>query len=416
MGGASATASNTSLAGTSLAGTRLWRGLFLARVFRIFEPMSSKPLHILQTCFSSSWGGLELQALEVSRRLIGRSHTVWIACVEGSRLESEARNAGVPVVPLGVSGYFHPGAVLALARFLRRERIDIIHAQHSKDLATVVPAKIASGRKCPILLSKRVGSYLMKRDPLHRFTYAHVDRVLAISEVIRKNVAETTPVPRDRIVTLHDAVDLGLFSPSAAHRDALRAEFGCATGSVLVGFIGRFSPGKGHEELLLAAALLAPDYPELRFVIVGEASRGEQAYERTVRARCAELNLGAIVLFAGFRNDVPDVLSAFDIFGFPSHAEAFGVVLIEAMAMELPVVATNCDGVLDIVVDGETGILVRPKNAPELASGVARLARDPAMRRSMGLAGRKRVESLFDQRTQTDAILRIYRELLGRPA
>ena len=390
--------------------------LYLAPVFCIFEPMSPEPLHILQTCFSPSWGGLELQALEVSRRLIGRSHAVWLACQGGSKLESEARNAGVPVVPLGVSGYFHPGAVLALARFLRRERIDIIHAQHSKDLATVVPAKIASGRKCPLLLSKRVGSYLMKRDLLHRFTYAHVDRVLAISEVIRINVAETTPVPPDRIVTLHDAVDLDQFSPSAAHRERVRAEFGCGSATVVVGFIGRFSPGKGHEEFLSAAALLAPAHPELRFVIVGEASRGEEPYERVVRERCEELNLGPVVRFTGFRKDVPDVLSAFDIFAFPSHAEAFGVVLIEAMAMERPVVSTNCDGVLDIVVDGETGIFVHPRNAAELAAALGTLALDPAMRRSMGLAGRKRAEALFDQRKQTDAIILAYRELLGRSA
>lgn len=375
--------------------------------------MDDPTLHILQSCFSRSWGGLELQALEVSARLAARGHRVTLAVPTRSRLAEEAARAGLSVLPLGVSGYVHPAAVWTLGRFLDRERVDVVHCQHSRDLATVVPAKIVSGRGCPILLSKRVGSYLMKRDLLHRFTYAHVDRVLAISEVIRANVIATTPAPADRVVTLHDAVDVARFSFGSAARPRVRAEFGADDGSVVVGFLGRFSPGKGHEEFLSAAARLAPAHPSLRFVIVGEASRGEEAYAAEVRALAARLALGDRVVFAGFRTDVPDVLAAFDIFAFPSHAEAFGVVLIEAMAMERPVVSSNCDGVLDIVVDGETGILVPPRDATALALGIERLVLDPALRAAYGAAGRRRVERMFDQRAQTDAIVRHYRELIG---
>lgn len=394
--------------------TRALAALFLAAVFTIFGPMSELPLHIVQTCFSASWGGLELQALEVSKRLASRSHRVWLACPKASRLEAEAREAGLATLALGVTGYVHPRAVAALSRFLRRERIDVIHCQHSKDLATVVPAGILSGRSCPILLSKRVGSYLMKKDPFHRFTYAHVDRVLAISEVIRRNVVDTTPAPAERVTTLHDAVDLDVFSPAAARRDAIRSEFGFDDRTIVVGFVGRFSPGKGHEELLDAAATLAPADPRLRFVIVGEASLGEENYARTIRERASGLGLDSVVRFAGFRRDVPDVLASFDIFAFPSHAEAFGVVLIEAMAMERPVVSTNCDGVVDIVVDGETGIFVHPGRSDELAAAISRLAADPSLRQSMGTAGRRRVEEKFDQRQQTDAIVEIYRELIAK--
>jgi glycosyltransferase involved in cell wall biosynthesis len=314
---------------------------------------------------------------------------------------------------LRVSGYFHPGALLAIARFLRLERVDVIHCQHSKDIATIVPAALLSRRAAPILLSKRVGSYIMKRDPLHRFTYAHVDRVLAISEVIRRNVIATTPAPPERVVTLHDAVDLERFDPLKADRAGVRAEFGATGETILVGFMGRFSPGKGHEEFLDAAALLAPRHSAMRFLVVGEASRGEEAYAATIRDRAARLGLEGVVRFVGFRTDVPDVLAACDLFAFPSHAEAFGVVLIEAMAMELPVVSTNCDGVLDIVVDGDTGIFVPPKDAAALAAGIGLLGSDPALRASMGRAGRRRVELLFDQRSQTDAFLRHYRELIA---
>jgi glycosyltransferase involved in cell wall biosynthesis len=121
-------------------------------------------------------------------------------------------------------------------------------------------------------------------------------------------------------------------------------------------------------------------------------------------------------LFAGFRRDIPDLMAAFDVFAFPSHAEAFGLVLIEAMAMERPVVSTNCDGVLDIVVDGVTGLYVNPRNAIQLANAIEKLGTDGELREKIGKNGRRRVEELFDQRRQIARIEEIYYGLLDLPA
>ncbi len=377
--------------------------------------MIHQPLNILQTCFSRSWGGLEIQALEISKQLRYRTHRVWLACLPGSRLEEEAIAAEVHVVPVKVKGYLHPLVIARLARFIRREGIDVIHCQHSKDIATIVPAKKLSGEGSPIVLSKRVGSYITKKDLLHRYTYGNVDRVLAISDVIHKNVLDTTPVPVEKVVTLHDAVDTEAFSLSRVSRDRVRREFKFTDETIVVGFVGRFSPGKGHEELVEAAALLNKRYNNIRFLVVGEASRGEQAYEQRIKSLCRSLKLDGVVQFTGYRKDIPDLMASFDIFAFPSHAEAFGVVLIEAMAMEKPVVSTNCDGVLDIVVDGVTGIYVNPRNPAQLAAAIEKLGADPLLREQMGKAGRERVEAMFDQRRQIRRIEDMYYELLGLP-
>ncbi|MBX2990837.1 MAG: glycosyltransferase family 4 protein [Bacteroidetes bacterium] len=378
--------------------------------------MIHQPLNVLQTCFSASWGGLELQALEISKQLKSRTHRVWLACIHGSRLEEAGRSADINVVPLKIRGYIHPLIVAKLARLVRREGIDIIHCQHSKDIATIVPARRISGERCPIILSKRVGSYVQKKDLLHQFTYANIARVLAISEVIRKNVIETTPVPPERVITLHDAVDTEAFSPSRVSKHRIRREFGIDDETLVVGFVGRFSPGKGHEEFLEAASALNNKYGNIRFLVVGEASYGEQAYEQRIRSMSRALKLDGVLTFTGFRKDVPDLMAAFDIFAFPSHAEAFGVALIEAMALERPVVSTNCDGVLDIVVDGETGIYVNPRNAQQLADAIERLGADPELRLSMGRAGRRRVEEMFDQQKHITRIEEIYYELLELPS
>ncbi len=376
-------------------------------------------MRILQTCFSRSWGGLEIQALDISQELLKRNHAVWLACCSGSRLEREAQENRIPVLTLAVKGYVHPGVVWHLARFIRRHDVAIIHCQLSKDIALAVPAARLSGRRPPVFLSKRVGSYIGKRDPLHRYTYSGIHRILAISSVIHANVLATTPIAPNRVVTLHDAIDTERFSPGRADGRSVREEFGIPGETTLIGFAGRFSPGKGHEEFLEAAAALSAERSGLAFLIVGEASYGEENYAEKIRRMSEELGLGRLLRFAGFRRDMPDVMAAFDIFAFPSHAESFGLVLIEAMAMERPVVSTNCDGVLDIMVDGETGLYVRPKRPGELAASLRRLVDDPELRRKMGKAGRERVVRLFDKRNQITRLEDLYAGALdgtARPA
>jgi glycosyltransferase involved in cell wall biosynthesis len=366
---------------------------------------------ILQTCFSRSWGGLEIQALEVADHLRKRGWPVALACPPASRLEQESLRRNLRVIPLDVKGYVHPILAFRLAGLIKEDGYRIVHAQLSKDLATIVPAIDIAGTHAGAILSKRVGSYLMKRDLMHRYTFSRVKRVLAISDVIRRNVIETSPIAPDSVVTLHDALDIEEFTPAPGRGAGVRSEFGLTDRHIVVGAVGRFSPGKGHEELLDAAARICPMRPDVRFVIVGEASRGEEAYAEGIRRRALDLGLGASIVFAGFRRDVPDVMASFDIFAFPSHAEAFGVVLIEAMAMERAVVSTNCDGVVDIVVDGLTGIMVPRRNGQKLAAGLLSLIDDPERRRSMGLAGRKRVEECFGRRRQMEMLETIYREV-----
>ena len=374
--------------------------------------MNPQPLTILQTCFSRSWGGLEIQALELSIGLRERGHHVTLAAPPGSRLATEAAGNGLAVVLLDVTGYVHPVLVWRLRNILRSTGADIIHCQHSRDLATVVPALQMSGRPIPLVLSKRMGSYIVKRDIFHRYTHRRISRVLAISEVIHRNVIDTTPVPPERVLTLHDAVDTSLYSLDRVDRWAVRRDTGVPDNAIVVGFVGRFSPGKGLEDLLHAAGILRERYPSVRYLIVGEASHGEEVYADSIRDLARRLNLNDVVVFTGHRTDIPAVMASFDILAFPSHAEAFGVVLIEAMAMQKPVVSTNCDGVVDIVVDGVTGVSVPPKDPQAFARGLERLIADAGLRRRMGDAGRARVLERFDRSVQLQRLEEVYRELL----
>jgi glycosyltransferase involved in cell wall biosynthesis len=151
----------------------------------------------------------------------------------------------------------------------------------------------------------------------------------------------------------------------------------------------------------------------LKFFIVGEASRGENQYADTIKQLAESQNLSNVI-FTGYRSDTPEVIAAMDIFAFPSHNEAFGIALTEAMAMAKPSVCSNSDGVLDIAVDNETSYLFETKNAEDLTNKLELLINSPDKRLVFGKAARKRAVENFDLNILTDKVINIYNELLNK--
>jgi glycosyltransferase involved in cell wall biosynthesis len=180
--------------------------------------------------------------------------------------------------------------------------------------------------------------------------------------------------------------------------------------------IGRVQISKGYLEFLAMARQITAEIPQARFLLVGEASRGETDEAEIILAKIREWQLEKAVRHLGFRRDVPRLLAAMDIFVFPSHAEAFGLALIEAMAMAKPVVASNCDGVLDIVSDRQTGLMVPPRQAAALSQAVLSLARNPVQRLEMGRRGREHVLKFFALDRMLNAIESVYHTTLSKAA
>ena len=266
--------------------------------------------------------------------------------------------------------------------------------------------------KIPLVFTKQVGSFIIKKDFLHRFIYNRVNVACAISEAIRKNLIDTTPLQPGKILLVHNCIDVNKFDPEKARREDIRSEFKVSEDEILIGMMARFSPGKGHEEFLAAAKFLIEKYNNLKFMIVGKASYGEEVYEKKIKSLASNI-LNQEVLFTGFREDTADVLSAMDIFVFPSHAEALGIALIEAMAMQCPTVSANSEGVLDIIVDGDTGLLFENKNAVDLSQKILELINSKEKRIKFGKNGRERVVDKFNLERQTEKVLEIYSSLIS---
>lgn len=364
-------------------------------------------MNILFSCLSKSWGGMEMLTLTQMQQLLDKHLYVELLCLFGSRMQAEALDKGFKIHTLNTSGYFNPAGISKLISLIKKNNFDIVHTHASKDLWTIVPALKISNSKTPLVLTKHVGSYIIKKDFLHKWIYSRVNIALAISEVIRKNLIETTPLIEDKVVLVHNGIDVNKFDPSKAERDKTRNEFNFADNEIIIGMIGRFSPGKGHGEFLNSAKILNAKNKNLKFLIVGEASFGEDDYEREIRNLGYTLGLKNMT-FTGYRNDIVNVLSAMDIFIFPSHAESFGLALAEAMAMELPSVSSNSDGVLEITIDNETGFLFENKNADDLADKTMKLISFVELRHKLGKAARQRIIEKFNINKQTDKIIKIY--------
>ncbi len=344
------------------------------------------------------------------KQLIKRGIHVELLCAAESRIHIEANNLGILLHPVKARGYFHPFTSLRIAFIIRRINFDIIHTHASKDLWVLVPALQFLRRRIPLVLTKHIGSFIEKNDYLHRRLYRYVTKAVAISTAIKNNILQTTPLSADRIILIPNGVDTQKFNPDIVSGEGVRKEFNIKPKEILIGMMARFSPGKGHEEFIKAASIIEKEHNNLRFIIIGEASRGEDEYEEKIKALAKGQKLNDII-FTGYRSDIPELLAALDIFIFPSHAEAFGIALIEAMAMRKPSVCTASEGVLDIALDGETSFLFEKQNADDLALKINSLISDPAKRKNFALAARQRVLQNFNIEAVTDRIVDVYEEL-----
>jgi len=337
-----------------------------------------------------------MQALLITRELQKRGHEVNLLCIPRTTLLKEAYAAGVPSVGLLGKDRQAVSTIKDLSRLLKGYSYDVVHTYLSHDLWWLVPAMTLSSSRAKLFLTKEVASGVRKNDPFHRLLYGRLQGIFAISNYIEESVINTCPVPRSQIHIVPPGISLDEFNPDLYDKDSTRKELGIPKDVILVGMVGRMSPGKGHEQFLEAAKkIVAETDLRVRFLVVGAASYGENEYELHIKTLLHDHGLEEFVQLIGFRKDIPRMMSALDILAFPSHEESFGITLTEAMAMKIPVVASGNAGVLDIVVDNETGILVQPRDHQSLAKGIIKLAQDPSMRRKFGEEGRKRVEAMF---------------------
>lgn len=238
-----------------------------------------------------------------------------------------------------------------------------------------------------------------------------VDRYIAVSSSVELQLVENG-VDADRISVVHDAVDVDNFS-RPRDTDAVRDELSIPPEAKVFGLLGRIMGWKGVKEFVSAAIRVLESLDDAYAVIVGDESDGNRSYFREVQDLAQKSSVRERIIFAGFRDDVPAVVQTLDLLVHTSlQPEPFGLVLVEAMAAGTPVVAADRGGPVDIVADGESGLLVDPEDTAALATAIERVLREPKAARKMGERGRRRARSQFAVDRHAGKIMDIYRSVL----
>lgn len=369
-------------------------------------------MKILISCLSKSWGGMEMFAVQSAQQLLKYNFDVHFFCIKDSKIDLNSEFLpSEKKLRVKSNAYLNFANIIRLRKYIVQNNIDLIHTQFSRDLWIISPALFLIKTHIPLVFTKQLGSFIIKKDPLHRWLYKRVDKAIAISSIIKKNLIETTPLNEEKIVVIPNVVDLERFNPENFNKKRLRKSFCIDENFLVFTNVARLSPGKGQDIILKAILLIKEQLNDTLFVFIGEAEEREKFYENNLKNFVRENNLEHLVKFYSFRKDIPEILAASDVFLFPSYAEAFGISLIEAMAMGLPNIVCKADGVIDIIIENETSLTFERNDIQTLSENILKLKNDAELRMKLGSNSIQRAKE-FSFEKYNHRIMKLYSELL----
>jgi glycosyltransferase involved in cell wall biosynthesis len=363
-------------------------------------------LSLFQIDTGREWRGGQRQALLLARDIKKRGYPLTLVVQPGSPLYEKAAAENIPVLPVKIKGEAHFGASLRIARAMKRQGCSLVHFHDAH--AVAVGGRAARWARAPIRVISRRVDFALRRNPFSRRKYSQdIDLVVAISEGVR-DVLLQGGVDPSRIEVVPSGIDFSPFEETK-DREFLRREFGFAPDDYLIGIVAHLESHKGHKYLIEAARLLKARAPKMKFVIVGKGS-----LELSLEQQARGLGVDDIVYFLGFREDVPRILASLDLFVLSSYLEGLGSSIMDAMASRLPVVATMVGGIPEVVQDGETGLLVLPRDPRSLAEAIERLYNDRALARRLGDRGFEVVHRKFSAEAMAGRIIDLYEKIAAR--
>jgi L-malate glycosyltransferase len=353
-----------------------------------------------------------------------------VACPPG-RLTDAVQQLGLPVAPiretdgsLRIHPWYSTRALVQMGHAAVRLRVEarrsaahLIHANSIRAGITSVLAATLGGP--PVVVHVR--DCLPASAPanlIRRFLIKGSSMLIANSDYTAANF--TRGQCPDKVVTLHNPVDLDRFSPDRISRAEARARLGLEGAGPVLGVLGQLAPWKAHDDAIRCLAALRSSWPSACLLLVGspvftsKATRYDnRAYADSLRRMSGDLCLDGSVRFLGERDDVPEILRALDLLLVPSWEEPFGRSMIEAMAMEVPVVATTIGGPAEVITDRVDGVLLPPRQPQKWASVINELLNQPTRREEIGHRGRGTAVTGFGVEAHVSRVLDLYRGVLG---
>ena len=351
---------------------------------------------------------------------------VEIACSPGLEIE-HLQQQGYIMHPIQIDRRIDPvsnlKSIIQLTGLIRQGQYDLVHVH--------TPVASVLGRLAATLAgTKRIvytahGFYFHDDMSANRYRFYHTvervagwltDRILTQSREDLATAQKTRLCPLNKLSYLGNGIDVARFQRAnlkPEHQQRLRQSLNLPDAAFpIIGMTGRLTQEKGYLELIEALAILRSQFPTLHLLVMGgQLSSERDTFQSELTDQIAQRQLTDRITFTGFRADIPDLLGLVDVFALPSYREGLPRSILEAMAMELPVVATDIRGCREAVVDGETGFIVPPRQSAELAVALGKFLIDAELRSQFGRAGRRRVEATYDERLVFERLATCYREL-----
>ncbi|MFL5575251.1 MAG: glycosyltransferase family 4 protein [Gemmatimonadaceae bacterium] len=356
---------------------------------------------VLHVDTERGWRGGERQALWLADALARAGHRSIVAARPGEPLAARARERALPVVRCAPLAEFDPVAVTRLRRVVRVHRVQIVHAHtgHAVGLAALATA----GTRARVVVTRRV-DFRLRDNWGTRWKYRRADAIIAISRAVAEALAESG-IARDRIEIVPSGVDLTrTFVPASR---ATLEELGVPAGAPLVVQVAQLVGHKDPVTFVRAVAAARRRVPGLHALLVGEGPLRPQ-----VEAAVAEAGVGDVLRLTGYRKDADSLLAAADVATLSSQEEGLGTVLLDAMSMGKPTVATAAGGIPEIVQDDVSGLLAPVHDAERLGEGIARLLTDRALAARLAAGARRRAAEFSVERT-AERTLAVYRRVLS---
>jgi len=353
-------------------------------------------MRILQISSARSIGGGERHVVDLSNGLAKRGHDVFVALAPGSPLFAELSDyRETNVVVCTFRNALDLSAATVLTKFVRENKIELINVHLAKDYP--IAAAVSLAEKIPYVITRHV---LFPMSRIHRFVLRDASFVIAPSNAVAASLKRQRIFREEKIVTIRYGLDPAKFPEReiAAHD------------GVIVGSVGNLDPVKGFDVLIRAAAIVKERRPDATFTIVGEDRSRDRSNEKDLRELVAALGLADTVKFAGFSDNIADVLRGFDIFVLASRSESFGFVIAEAMLSGVPVIATETEGAKEIISDPSLGRIVPIESPEKLAEAILKLFSED--HRELTRSARRHVVENFSVQRMIDETEALYRRVV----
>lgn len=377
--------------------------------------MKIKVLHVHTLPVISGSG---INTLLTMTGLNKNKYSVEFACSPGGPLVEEAIKSGITFRPIKhlvqpVSIYRDLLGLLELISLLRKYKYDIIHTHNSKaGFVGRLAAKIAG---VPVIVHTIHGFsfHEFERPPrralflfLERFAALFADKLITISGPLKDWGLSSGIGKPWQYITIYSGIEISKFNVNI-DKEGLKRNLGISPGELVIGVVSKLWEGKGHRNILEATREVLKEFPNLKLLIVGDGYLKPNLVELK-----KQLNIDEKVIFTGFRKDIPELTSLFDVAILASFFEGMGRVLLEAMVLEKPVIGTRVGGIVDVVDEGKTGLLVPPNDSAALAVAMTTLLRNQELRVKMGKAAIQKIDEKFSAQNMVKKIEELYDELI----